>query len=511
MSQILHIFRKDTRCFGPEIVVSLAVVAGLVYVSPYAWQRELAYGRNSVAQASLMKGVYFLPLLVVASWGILITRVIHAESLMGDRQFWVTRPYEWKKLLAAKVLFLAVYLYLPLALAQWTMLARAGFHPQWHLAGLLYSLVLITEYLVLPFVALACVTSNLARLALTLLAILACLAGFVASAYFGILGTLNGVNLPVANLIPSVILPCLCIAAIGVQYATRRTWVARILLLSLPVCVFATVELIPINTVDRVYAQQNYPADSIPGLTYNSSEGEKYGAVARSDKQIGFGIPVEAAGLMDKTILAVDDVKIAMQASDGTRWVSPWQGNFGIPLSSKGVVYLALPPAIYASYMGKPLTLHLTLAISEAEPQSSNSIRFPFTEASTPGDGICSASSRLSERSGYASQNIDTRCRFPLRQPYTRVAMLTEAPTCKPGGENWTGSLATAPAQLAIDPVWPGANFSTGQSYTSNDAASPLPCPAIGVTFTQYRLERRTQVSLTIDGYHLPTFSEVQR
>jgi len=30
--------------------------------------------------------------------------VVHAESLVGDRQFWITRPYEWKKLLTAKAL-----------------------------------------------------------------------------------------------------------------------------------------------------------------------------------------------------------------------------------------------------------------------------------------------------------------------------------------------------------------------------------------------------------------------
>jgi hypothetical protein len=511
MKQVLHIFRKDTRRFWPEIVVSLAVVAGLVYVSPYTWRGEFAYGGHSAVRAGLVRVVVSLPLLVVASWGILITRVIHAESLVGDTQFWVTRPYDWKKLLAAKVLFLAVYLYLPLAVAQWTMLALAGFHPQWHVAGLLYSLLLITEYLVLPCVALASVTLNMARMVLTLLAVLACFAGFVACAYFGIVGTVNGVNLPDANLILRVALPCLCIAAIGVQYATRRTWVARILLLSLPVCVFAIGELLPINTVDRVYAQPNGAADAIPALTYSPTEGEKYGAVARSDKQISFGVPIEATGLPDKTILAVDDVKIAMQASDGTRWVSPWEGSSGIPASSRGVVYVALPPAIYASFLGKPLTVHLTLAISQGQSQGPTSIRFPFSEAPVAGDGICSARSRLSEGGGYSTQNIDTRCRFPLRTPFTRVAMLTAESACKSGGENWTGSLTTGPAQLAIDPIWPGANFSTGQSYTSNGVASPLPCPAIGVTFTQYRLERRTQASLTIEGYQLPGLSAGQQ
>jgi hypothetical protein len=41
--------------------------------------------------------------------------VIHAEALVGDRRFWLTRPYEWKKLLGAKALFLLVFLYRVLA------------------------------------------------------------------------------------------------------------------------------------------------------------------------------------------------------------------------------------------------------------------------------------------------------------------------------------------------------------------------------------------------------------
>jgi hypothetical protein len=37
-----------------------------------------------------------LSVLLAISWVMLVMRAVHAEGLVGDRQFWLTRPYEWK-------------------------------------------------------------------------------------------------------------------------------------------------------------------------------------------------------------------------------------------------------------------------------------------------------------------------------------------------------------------------------------------------------------------------------
>ncbi len=109
------------------------------------------------------------------SWWLLISRVIHAETLVGDCQFWITRPYDWKKLLAAKALFLFCFLYLPLFLAQCFLLMRAGFSSALAIfRGLLFNLYLISAVLVLPLLALATVTSSFARMTLAILGILLC-------------------------------------------------------------------------------------------------------------------------------------------------------------------------------------------------------------------------------------------------------------------------------------------------------------------------------------------------
>ena len=103
MSQILHIFRKDVRHHWPEILLSLALLIAFAFEQPRTWTGQPIENRF----LSFLLG--FLPALMVLSWGFLIVRVVQGETLVGDRQFWVTRPYEWPKLLLAKLLFVFLF------------------------------------------------------------------------------------------------------------------------------------------------------------------------------------------------------------------------------------------------------------------------------------------------------------------------------------------------------------------------------------------------------------------
>src|SRR6266478_5805714 len=99
MSQILHIFRKDARHHWPEILLSWVLVAVYVWDQPRKWANQTIHIRYIVGLLNI------LPALMILSWAFLIARVVQGESLVGDRQFWITRPYEWHKLFVA--IFLA--------------------------------------------------------------------------------------------------------------------------------------------------------------------------------------------------------------------------------------------------------------------------------------------------------------------------------------------------------------------------------------------------------------------
>src|SRR5580658_389901 len=113
MKLITHIFLKDVRHLWREIAVSLALVVTYGRNVPYSW----AHPGVAATGAAALVGAFFdaefwarmLVVLVPVAWVFTVIRVIQSESLVGDRQFWVTRPYDWRQLLAAKLLFILVF------------------------------------------------------------------------------------------------------------------------------------------------------------------------------------------------------------------------------------------------------------------------------------------------------------------------------------------------------------------------------------------------------------------
>src|SRR5207249_4073654 len=129
-NQTLNIFWKDVRQHRWEIVLSVAIIVA------YAW-REVRQSRlqGVMVYDSSFFLLQWLGLLVVVGWAFLIVRSVQAECLVGDRQFWVTRPYEWKKLLAAKLLFVLAFVNVPLLILQIFLLLKAGFLPTSYVPG----------------------------------------------------------------------------------------------------------------------------------------------------------------------------------------------------------------------------------------------------------------------------------------------------------------------------------------------------------------------------------------
>jgi hypothetical protein len=163
MKQILHIFTKDVRRFWPEILTLLALVAAFIVIHSYIWAVSARYSivTSSGGTLGVLMTLYgSLVVLIPVGWWLLITRTVHEERLVGDTQFWITRPYQWKSLLASKLLFVVAFVYVPIFLAQCVLLAQEGFAPQPQIPGLLWNLLMITASVVLPLIALAAATSS---------------------------------------------------------------------------------------------------------------------------------------------------------------------------------------------------------------------------------------------------------------------------------------------------------------------------------------------------------------
>jgi hypothetical protein len=157
MSQVWHIFKKDVRYLRLE--VSLLFILALLY----AWTatrllRTIVSGPSPFPTLALI----LLSIFVIA-------RLVHAEAIPGDKQFWITRPYRWKQLLAAKFLFILVFFHGPLLVAQLLIIHAEQFPVLANLPALIWTQVLWFLCLSLPAAALGAITSGFVPFVVTAL------------------------------------------------------------------------------------------------------------------------------------------------------------------------------------------------------------------------------------------------------------------------------------------------------------------------------------------------------
>jgi len=517
MKQILHIFAKDFRRFWPEILISLGLVGAFVWIFPSTWlSRNTLYAVAGGPFLPSLLGAGFLaallPALIPLSWWLLIARVIHAETLVGDRQFWVTRPYEWKKLLGAKALFLAVFLYLPLLIAQCLLLVRAGFHPLSFVPGLLFNLLLITSVIVLPLLAITTVTATFAGVTLTLLAGLVCFIGYVAVA----LHFSDDAAIPYSDHVSMPLAIFFCGTVVVLQYAARRVWLSRLLLFALPVLLVLSGMAVSESTVTgRDYPRGSSGQEAPVQLTLLRDTAHPATAYLIRPKQVQVSIPLQVSGVAEGYALISGPVKLTVDAANGSHWTSPWQASNNqqyLPDTSESWMTLQVSRAFFDQVRSTPVTLHFTVALTRVQAGNVTSIPLPTQDFSVPDFGNCSPQADF-----FHSQFFGIACRFALHQPrltyisahWADSPCSASQPDLNTGvqGDAWIGSLENGPAEFGIAPIRSQSIvLSNGTKVEGSKSESRHLCPGTPVTFTQYNFVGRTQYDFTIPDFRLPTY-----
>src|SRR5277367_5946438 len=141
MHQALHIFKKDLRYLRYE--VTLVVLFAALFAAMHVRASHSVFTDPVVPEIFWFVGVASL-----------VGRLVLAEAIPGDRQFWITRPYRWRSLLGAKVLFLITFVNVPILAAQFCIILIDGFPLAARIPGLLWSQLLLFAFL-LPVVAFA--------------------------------------------------------------------------------------------------------------------------------------------------------------------------------------------------------------------------------------------------------------------------------------------------------------------------------------------------------------------
>lgn len=393
--QPVHIFRKDLTHLWPETLIVVALFIAYAAAAPSRWSAS-PYAVGIQLLSILIK------LLMPLSWLVLISRLIHDEPLVGDRQFWTSRPYHWASLFASKLLYLAVFLYLPFFLMQSYLLKHAGLYFLSSVPALLHNLLVLTVIIVVPLVAVATVTGTFARMLLT--SIGALLYVFVLAGAFAYLKW--GQMLP-PRLVPFTFLIFIVLPALAVvyQYATRKTTNSRWMLLAAPLVIFLLLLLVPAHALIR----GAYPAagDGAPVLgpipDQFASKTTPPGQILAL-RNVDLVIPAGLTHSEEKNIYLIDGVSVTAGDKQQPYMASTGSVGGAAPYS---VIPFTLPKALFDQIKSTPTDLHFSVTANHVgAEQLWRATLLPF---SVPGHGICT----------YPQDSPDRQpvCHFPLTVP----------------------------------------------------------------------------------------------
>jgi hypothetical protein len=316
MKMIVHILRKDLRRHRLEIGFFVLACAA------WAWQTAHPFGWIWLSE----KG--FVPIALFGLWFVVTVRVVQGELLVGDREFWMTRPYRWGQLMAAKALLLILCLNVPLLVAEIFLLASAKIPFSWHLApGLIFLQLEFLFFVTFPVAALASVTETLVQWAMAV-------AGMILSAL--VVSWLPWGKLPPAlsggegfgtGIGMALIAPALAFVLLW-QYKRRRVWPARLAfggaLLAVPLVV-----LLACSPLIRSLAYPQVKGNAPVQLTMAEDEngGRSYARFADVGQDSNISLPVEVNLGDSDNELSVDGLRVTLTGDNGWSWQSQWMND----------------------------------------------------------------------------------------------------------------------------------------------------------------------------------------
>ena len=496
MKQILHIFKKDIRRHWPEIALSLTVLAAYVWNEPDQW---VPRGVSENRFRDVLAGA--LTVAVVISWCVLVVRVVQGESLVGDRQFWVTKPYDWKKLLAAKLLFMFAFISVPTLIAGSVLFAEAGFgSPLPRLFAILSAQAGSIAAIFMIATALAAVTASITQVLLALLALGAYIA-IVATvaAYIPSQGFSSG-----SDILQEGILVTGCIVAVVWQYARRSTSFSRGLLAITALVIFLVVVATPYQRlVAREYGLSPAGSQSVQ-LAFDEAKPPAPDVEPRpEEKEVEIQIPIKVWDIAAATSVSVDGAMLTLHAPDGQNWSSGWnsvaQHLFPEHLSFNST--FKVKKAFFEKVKATPIQAHLSFALSTFQNGETTRVIATSGEFRVPGLGFCSIVQ------GYATDSI--RCRYAFATPTVLTTVSSsEMPCSLMGGKamlpglisrDWSESSASDP----VSPIGTQDIYFWRWEGNTETKSNPTICPGTALIFRAQQATQQIRKEIEINNIRL--------
>jgi hypothetical protein len=447
MRHTLHIFKKDSRHLWKEILVVTTMIAAFAYLGARSRPVLTAYA----LPIDRLDAIYRL--LLPLAWWYLIAAVVHEERISGDRQFWLTRPYRRGSLLAAKVLFVLVFLNLPMLLADCVILAAHGFKAWSYLPGLLVRHLLLLLVWFLPFLALATVTDNLQQflLLLVMIPVLYFIIAIVGRLpVFGLYS--HGEWIPISAMIVVVVVGTFLI--LRIQYLHRRTTLARgIAICALPLALMVP-SFFPRSTAYAAQLalshRQAVPASVVLGLDLSRQGGQDRNDLVTDGEAntVELDFPLRATGIPQDLDLIADHLAVKVRTPDGNSLNTSWRSLMFSDRNGQLWMKVHIDEAVFQKLRGTRVTVRTSAYLTLLGNSRATLIPAGAKSMEVPGIGRCS----------FLPDNTHEWvlfCQAPFRQPVDFCkAILGESEIRKfnealPIG----GSYSPYPAELEVSPL----------------------------------------------------------
>jgi hypothetical protein len=452
MRQALHIFKKDLRYLRYEVALILGIA--LVFAALHA--RAHGVGDPWWAEIALVATAVFL-----------IGRLVLAEAIPGDRQFWITRPYRWQSLLGAKLLFIIAFVNVPVLLAHLFILILDGFPLGASVAGLLWSQFLLFSVVSLPFAALATLSSGMAPFIFSQLIALAAAFGIWEMLVPSATSRLGGA-VWVRYSIALLAVVAIAIPVIVIQYKSRRTLFSRAY--ALGGIVLGAVVFVALPWSATLALQSYVSKDPSLGSSIMIGLGHVSGQafwLARVRPKVELHLPISIQGIPEGTEFQADALSIALHSPDGRAATLSMhdcgdlkRGSISAQAGAISVVCSA-EPAFFNQEREQPLTLRASFYFTLFGNARAETIPLSDEPANAP-DG-------LQCYTDVVKAEWDVYCRSAFRWP----ARLVYAKLGRTNANSFTQfvSYSPFPAGLSIDPVetrWASA-YAAGPTPTVRD------------------------------------------
>ncbi len=432
MRQALHIFKKDFRHLMREVALMLVLSIALVWMATRGQGQAVTTGT--------------IELLLVVTACFLIARVVHAEAIPGHTQFWLTRPYEWRSLLAAKILFILAFVNGPLLLAQLALLLIVGFPLAPEIRALLWCQSLLFAGIAVPICALSAVTSGLGSFVFSsavLLAIGLMLPGLMR--HTGLLWFAS-----VEWIRDSVALTCLIAFSVLIlywQYKRRITRKSRTAGFAGILVATAAFAFIPLGTAFDLQSRLSRRSLDPSALTLSLNANSKGPVQWQRPGIVEVDLPIRISKLPRDLDVKIDALTVIIRGADGKEFLTTTSEAGNLSRSSaddEGDATYRCPLLVDRQFFernrDRPVKLAASLYFTSFGNARSRTIRMS--------DGRVEIDKRLQCAADVANTVV---CASAFRWP----ARMVEAKTGGGRGHTMTSfiSYSPFPAKMMIDPI----------------------------------------------------------